>query len=82
MARTITEPRERDLERIVKELAPHSVLEFHPDVPANWIKFRITDGATGTILAVSLGDWHVSEIADKSDTWLRDFIKHLGAGKI
>jgi hypothetical protein len=40
-------------------------------------------GKTGRMAkAVSSGDWHVSEIADKSDAWLRDFVKQLGARKI
>ncbi len=70
------------IERIAKELAPNCGVEFSPDTTPDWIKFRIVDAATGTILAVSSGDWHVSEIADKSDQWLRDFIRQIGAGRI
>ena len=70
------------LERILKDLAPTATIEFHPDLPPTWIKFRMLDKTTGTILAVSSGDWHVSEIADKSDSWLEQLIKQLAGGKI
>lgn len=70
------------IEKIVKELAPNAIVKYDPDKPPNYIKFRIEDSVTGTILAVSSGDWHTSEIADKSDDWLRQFIRELAAGKI
>ncbi len=40
------------------------------------------DRASGTILLVSSGDWHSSEIGDKSDEWISSWIKSLGAGRI
>jgi hypothetical protein len=70
------------LERILVELAPNARIEFHPDIPPTWIKFRVVDKSTGTILAASSGDWHVTEMADKTDDWLRGFIVQLGAGRI
>jgi hypothetical protein len=70
------------LERIVTELSPRFEIEFDADATPNWIEFRIADNQTGAVLAVSPGDWHVSEIADKSDSWLRKFIVSLSGGKI
>jgi phage gpG-like protein len=70
------------IERIAKELVPNCLVEFSPGTTPDWIKFRISDEKTGTILAVSSGDWRSSEIADKSDQWLRAFIQQLGAGRI
>ena len=70
------------VEEIVRELAPNAIVKFDPDKTPNWIRFRVEDSATRTILAVSSGDWDASEIADKSDDWLRQFIRDLAAGKI
>lgn len=70
------------IECIGKELAPNCRVEFDPEAVPDWIRFRIIDDRTGVILAVSSGDWHASEIADKSDQWLQEFIRQLGAGRI
>jgi len=70
------------IERLAKEMSPNCLVEFDPDNPPTWIKLRITHAPTGTILAVSSGDWHVTEIADKSDDQLRALIKSFGAGRI
>jgi phage gpG-like protein len=73
--------RER-IERIVRELCPGCKVEYDPERTPDWIKFRIVHETTGTILAVSSGDWHSSEIADKTDDWLRAFVKQIGGGRI
>lgn len=70
------------IERISKQLVPNGLIEFDPDKPLNWIKFRIVDRVSGTVLLVSSGDWHASEIADKSDEWISSWIENLGAGRI
>ena len=69
------------IDRIVKEICPTCVVEYDQDRVPTWIRFRIVDGS-GTVLAATSGDWHVSEIADKSDDWLRQFIKQSSAGRI
>lgn len=70
------------IEKITKQLVPNGLVEFDPDRPPNWVRFRIMDRASGTILLVSSGDWHSSEIGDKSDEWISSWIKSLGAGRI
>ena len=70
------------IEKIAKELVPNGLVEFDPDKPQDWMKFRIVDRASGIVLLVSSGDWHATEIADKSDDWIIDWIKNLSAGRI
>lgn len=68
------------VQRVANELAPGKTVEFDEATP--WIKFRIRDGATRTNLTAPSGEWEPSVLADKSDDWLRAFMKHLGNGKI
>lgn len=68
------------VERIANELAPRKSVEF--DGTTTWIKFRVTDPVTATLLTEASGEWEPSVLADKSDEWLRDYIKHLSNGKI
>jgi len=71
--------RER-VERISQELAPGGTVEF--DEASTFVKFRIRDTATGVNLTESSGEFFPDELADKSDDWLRQFIKGLSGGKI
>jgi hypothetical protein len=66
--------------RIAEELAPGKTVEF--DTASTFLKFRIFDPALGITLTRASGEWFPSELADKSDDWLRAFIKNLGNGKI
>ncbi len=68
------------VQRIANELAPGKLVEF--DETITWIKFRVTDPMTATVLTDASGEWEPSVLADKSDEWLRDYIKHLSKGKI
>jgi hypothetical protein len=68
------------IERIVAELTPHGHVEFDLE-EANSIKFTIVDQNTNTILAAS-GQMRVSELTDKPDEWVRQFICHLGGGDL
>ena len=71
--------RER-VERISQELAPGKTVEF--DESSTFIKFRIMDTAAGVILTEPSGEFFPNELADKSDDWLRQFIRGLSNGKI
>lgn len=66
--------------QICNELAPGKSVEF--DETVTWIKFKITDPFTKARLTGDTGEWEPSVLADKSDDWLRAFIKQLGNGKI
>jgi hypothetical protein len=68
------------VERIAGELAPGKAVEF--DETSTLIKFRIRDNSLGINLTEASGEWFPDELADKSDDWLRDFIKHLSNGKL
>jgi hypothetical protein len=68
------------IERISREMAPGKAIEF--DETATVIKFRIRDMVAGVNLTEPSGDWFPDELADKSDDWLRKFIKQLDNGKI
>jgi hypothetical protein len=68
------------IERIANELAPGKRVEF--DEASTFIKFRIRDEVTGVNLTEPSGEWFADELADKSDTWLRDFVIRLSNGKI
>jgi hypothetical protein len=43
---------------------------------------RADDPTTGAILIVSSGDWHVSEIADKSDEAVKELLRSWSGGKL
>ena len=66
--------------RIAGELAPGKSVEF--DEASTLIKFRIRDNFIGVNLTEVSGEWFPDELADKSDDWLRDFIKRLSNGKL
>jgi len=67
--------RER-IRRLAQELIPGCVVQFDPDQPPSWLRFRIDAPVVGTILGVS-GHYHSSEIADWSDQRLRDYIRTI-----
>jgi len=66
--------------RIVQELAPGKKVEF--DEANTWIRFRVVDETACISLTEVSGEWEPSELADKSDDWLKTFIKQLSNGKI
>lgn len=66
--------------RIVRELAPGKKVEF--DEASTLLKFRVVDATLGIPLTGVSGEWIPSELADKSDDWLKTFIKQLSNGKI
>ncbi len=68
------------IERIAQDMAPGAKVEF--DEASTWLKFRIRDEATGTNLTEPSGEWEPSVLADKSDDWLRSYIRSLSNGKI
>jgi hypothetical protein len=69
------------IERIVKELCSTCTVEYDPDRTPNWIRFRVVN-SNGTLMAVTSGDREASEIADKSDSWIREYLKHISGGKL
>jgi len=70
------------LERLAKELAPGCDVHFDPDHIPSFVRMRVDDSNTGAILMVSSGDWHVSEIADKSDDELKQLLRAWGGGEL
>jgi hypothetical protein len=70
------------LERLAKELAPGCEVHFDPDKPPTWMRMRVDDPNTGAILMLSSGDWHVSEIADKTDDEIRQLMHSWSGGKL
>jgi hypothetical protein len=68
------------IERVAGELAPGKTVEF--DEASTFIKFRIRDNFVGVNLTEPSGEWFSDELADKSDDWLRNFIKRLSNGKL
>jgi hypothetical protein len=68
------------VERIAGELAPGKTVEF--DEASTLIKFRVRDHFLGVNLTEPSGEWFPDELADKSDDWLRNFIKNLSNGKL
>jgi hypothetical protein len=65
---------------LAAEITPHGRVEFDSLTP-NHITFRIVDQNTGTVLAES-GQLHANELAEKSDEWIRQYIRQLGGGDI
>jgi len=65
--------------KLVEELAPGMDVHFKPSTMINFVvshptlKINLTEGS---------GDWIPSELANKSDDWLKAFIKQLSNGKI
>lgn len=70
------------LEQLAKELSPGCEVHFDPDRVPTYVRIRVDDPVTGAILLVSSGDWHVSEIADKSDDELKQLLKAWSGGKL
>ena len=70
------------LERLVKELAPGCGVHFDPDRVPSFVRMRVDDPNTGAILMVSSGDWHISEIADKSDEEVKQLLRTWSGGKL
>ena len=66
--------------RIVSEVAPGKIVEF--DEATTLIKFRVRDNSLGVNLTEPSGEWFPDELGDKSDNWLRNFIKQLSNGKL
>jgi hypothetical protein len=66
--------------RICNELAPGKRVDF--DKTTSWVKFKVRDDVLGVSLTEPSGEWAPSELADKSDEWLREFVKRLSNGKI
>jgi hypothetical protein len=61
--------------RIVEELAPGKIVEF--DDASIFIRFRVRDPFMNIHLTEASGEWIPSELADRSDDWLRQFITDL-----
>jgi hypothetical protein len=70
------------LARLAKKLAPGCEIHFDPDRVPTFVRMRVDDPSTGAILIVSSGDWHVSEIADKSDNDITQLLKSWSGGKL
>jgi hypothetical protein len=69
------------LERVTKlvaEEAPGREVQFGES--QTMIQFRIMDPVIGIPLTESSGEWVPRELADKSDDWLRMFIRKLANG--
>lgn len=61
--------------RIVEELAPGKMVEF--DDASFFIRFRVRDPFMNIYLTEVSGEWIPSELADRSDDWLRQYITNL-----
>jgi hypothetical protein len=61
-------------------MAPGKVVEF--DEASTFIWFRVRDPLLNIDLTEISSEWIPSELADKSDDWLRAFIRNLANGKI
>jgi hypothetical protein len=70
------------LERLAKERAPGCEVHFDPDKVPAYVRMRVEDSATGAILIVSSGDWHISQIADKSDQEITQLLRAWSGGKL
>jgi len=70
------------LKRLANELSPGCAVHFDPDRPPTWVRMRVDDPSTGTILMVSSGHSHVSEIADKSDDEIRQLMRVWSGGRL
>jgi hypothetical protein len=66
--------------RIVNELAPGKRVEF--DEESTFIRFRVRDEGLRVNLTEVSGEWFADELAEKPDSWLRNFILRLSNGKL
>jgi hypothetical protein len=79
--RTITDTYEFQKQRIIRivdELAPGKVVEF--DDASIFIRFRVRDPFLNINLTDASGEWLPCELDDKSDDWIRTFIRSLAHG--
>ena len=67
---------------MANELAPGCEVHFDPERVSAYVRMRVDDPKTGTILMVSSGDWHVSVIADKSDEEVKQLLRAWSGGKL
>lgn len=65
------------IRRIAAEVVPNGSVVFDSAQPFTWIRFRVDDSRTGTILSTSSGHYHVSEVADWTDEKLAAFIRAI-----
>ena len=70
----------RRIERVVDDFLPGKKAEF--DEATTFIRFRVVDPVTNAPLTGICGEWFVSEIADKSDDWLKALIRNSSGGII
>jgi len=70
------------LERLAKVLSPGCAVHFDPDIPPTSVRMRVNDPKTGTILMVSSGHSHVSEIENKSDEEIKQLMRAWSGGKL
>jgi len=68
------------LTKLVRKRAPGKEITF--DDARTFIRFRITDPATGTELLEPKGEWEASELADKTDDQLWAMIQRFSNGKL
>ena len=68
------------LRKLVSERTPGKEITF--DETRTFIRFRITDPATGTELVEPKGESLPSELADKSDDELWKMIRHFSNRKL
>ncbi len=62
---------------IAQQAIPDCEVVFDNSQPLTWVRFRLDDPGTGTILGTPSGHYHISEIADWPDDKLRDYIRAL-----
>ena len=68
------------IEGLVAELAPGAEVRWDEERVPTWIRFSVHSGEV--VLLVSSGDWHVSEITDKTDDELKALLKAWSGGKV
>jgi hypothetical protein len=67
---------------LVHQLEPSAIVNFDPDRVPTFIRLRVDERTTGARLIVSSGDYHVSEIADKTDDEVIALLKAWSGGRI
>lgn len=63
---------------LAKEIYPNGTVVFDEKQPRSFIRFRIDDTQTGTILTSAYPEYLSSELADKSDDQLRALLRAVG----
>lgn len=69
------------IERLIREMEQSTDIRCDEDRAPTLLRFWVSHSLTGAILIPSF-DWHVSEIADKSDDELRALISALSANRL